>query len=164
MVIAKGVTAVMVSGALLGLAGWLGLAGCAATRGSVTNAADNLEYNANTLVRDARDDAARSAQVPLYGRDARALADSAHDLRSTIDERRGDADVRVAFDHVSRSYHAVRDEVAHSGDLQAQRDFAAVTDSYRHLEHDLGVSDRDREARADYPPPPPPPPPAPYER
>jgi hypothetical protein len=154
MGVAKGVTAVVVAGALLGLAG------CASTRADVTGAADNLQYSANTLARDARDDAVHSDHAPLYERDARALADSAQDLRSAIEARAGDADVRVAFDHVSRSYHAVRDEVAHSADLQAQRDFGAVTDSYRHLEHDLGVHpDSDREARADYPPPPPP---APY--
>jgi hypothetical protein len=156
MLVAKAVTAAIVSAALLGLAG------CASTRGNVNNAADNLEYNANTLARDAQDDAARTDRAPLYERDARALADDARALRSAVDERGGDADVRVAFDHVSRSYHAVRDEVAHSGDLQAQRDFAAVTDSYRRLERDLGVyPDRDREARADYPPAAPPPP-APY--
>jgi hypothetical protein len=148
MVVAKGVTAVMVAGALLGFAG------CVSTRGNITNAADKLEYQANTLAHDAQDNAAQTDRRPLYERDARALADSAHDLRTTIAERGGDADVRVAFDHVSRSYHAVRDEVAHSGDLQAQRDFGAVTDSYRHLEHALGVSDSDREARADYLPPP----------
>src|SRR5215469_15071127 len=121
MDVAKGVTAVILSGALLGLGA------CASTRGNLTNAADNLEFNSNTLVRDAHDDAARTEYRPTYGRDARALADSAHELRRTIDERAGDADVRAAFDHVSRSYHAVRDEVAHSGDLQAQRDFGAVT-------------------------------------
>lgn len=156
MVVAKGVTAVIVSGALLGLGA------CASTRGNLTGAADNLEFNANTLVRDAHDDSARTDYRPTYGRDARSLADSAHDLRRTVDERASDAEVRVAFDHVSRSYHAVRDEVAHSGDLQAQRDFGAVTDSYRRVEHDLGVyPDRDREARADYLPPPPP---EPYNR
>jgi hypothetical protein len=156
MVVAKAVTAVLVSGALLGLGG------CVSTRATLTTAADNLEVNAKTLVRDAHDDSVRTDYRPTYGRDARALADSAHDLRHTIDERAGDAEVRDAFEHVSRSYHAVRDEVAHSGDLQAQRDFGAVTDSYRQLEHDLGVyPDRDREARADYPQPPPP---APYGR
>ena len=158
MVVAKGVTAVIVSGALLGLGA------CASTRGNLTSAADNLEFSANTLVRDAHDDSARTQYQPTYGRDARSLADSAHDLRRTIDEHAGDADIRVAFDHVSRSYHAVRDEVAHSGDLQAQRDFGAVTDSYRRVEQDLGAyPDRDREARADYPPPPSPPP-EPYDR
>jgi hypothetical protein len=158
MVVAKAVTAVTVSAALLGLAG------CASTRGNVNNAADNLEYTSNTLARDAQADAARTDHAPLYERDARALAADARELRGAVDERGGDADVRAAFDQVSRSYHAVRDEVADSGDLQAQRDFAAVTDSYRHLEHDLNVPDRDREARADYPLPPPPPlpPPAPY--
>lgn len=156
MLVAKGVTAVIVSGALLGLGG------CVSPRANLTGAADNLEFNANTLVRDAHDDSARTDYQPTYGRDARSLADSAHDLRRSIDERASDAEVRVAFDHVSRSYHAVRDEVAHSGDLQAQRDFGAVTDSYRRVEHDLGVyPDRDREARADYPPPPPP---QPYDR
>jgi hypothetical protein len=146
MMVAKGITAV------IGAVSLLGLAACVSTRSNVTNAADNLEYDANTLVRDARGDATRSERAPLYGRDARELANSAHDLRSTVDQRGAAADVRVAFEHVSRSYHAVRDEVAHSSDLQAQRDFAAVTDSYRSLEHDLGVG-AEREARADYPPP-----------
>lgn len=157
MVVARAVTAVTISAALLGLAG------CASTRANVNNAADNLQYNANSLVRDAQNDTARRDRRPLYERDARALADDAADLRTAVDERASGTDVRTAFDRVSRSYHAVRDEVADSGDLQAQRDFAGVTESYRHLEQELNVPDRDREARADYPPrPAPPPPPAPY--
>jgi hypothetical protein len=147
MFVAKAVTAVIVSGTLLGLAG------CMSNRGNLTNAADNLEYNANTLVRDAHDDSARGDYRPPYERDARALADDAHEFRRAVDDRAGDGDVRMAFERVSRSYHALRDEVAHSESLQARRDFAPVTDSYRQLEHDLGIyAEDDRQARADYPP------------
>jgi len=34
---------------------------------------------------------------------------------------------------------AVRDEVAHSDSLQARRDFGPVTDSYRAVQHELGI-------------------------
>jgi hypothetical protein len=148
MLVARTVTVAVASGLLLALAG------CATTsRANLSNAADNLEYNANTLVRDAHDDAARSDHRPPYERDARALADDAHQFRLAVDDRARDGDVRIAFEHVSRSFHAVRDEVAHSDSLQARRDFGPVTDSYRQLEHDLGIyADGDRQARADYPP------------
>ncbi len=149
MVAARTVTTLVASLALAGLAG------CATTttRANLTNAAQNLEYNANALVRDtgdevARDDAARDdtadystrAEYPhAYARDARALARNAHDLRVAVEERATDSDVRAAFARVSRSYHAVRDEVSHSDSLQARRDFGPVTDSYRAVEHELGM-------------------------
>jgi hypothetical protein len=108
-----------------------GLAGCAAnTRANLTNAADNLEYNANALVRDAGDQVARSDH---------ALARDAHEFRQVVDEGGTERAVREAFDRVSRSYHAVRDEVAHSDNPQARRDLAPVTDSYRALQHELGI-------------------------
>jgi len=128
-----------------------GLAGCAAnTRANLTNAADNLEYNANALVRDAGDQVARSADVTPrsherlayasdYARDAHALARDAHEFRQVVDEGGTERAVREAFDRVSRSYHAVRDEVAHSDNPQARRDLAPVTDSYRALQHELGI-------------------------
>jgi len=127
------------------------LAGCATnSRANLTNAADNLEYNANALVRDAGDQVARSADVSPrsdeavtyatdYARDAHALARDAHEFRQVVDEGGSDRAVREAFDRVSRSYHAVRDEVAHSDSTQARRDLAPVTDSYRALQHELGI-------------------------
>jgi hypothetical protein len=56
-----------------------------------------------------------------------------------VEEGASDSAVRAAFDRASRSYHAVRDEVVHSGSLQARHDFGPVTDSYRAVEHDLGI-------------------------
>ena len=74
-----------------------------------------------------------------YARDATALARNAHELRVAVDQGADAGEVRAAFDRVSRSYHAVRDEVSHSDSLQARRDFAPVTDSYRAIEHELGI-------------------------
>ena len=135
-----------------------GLAGCATnTRANLTNAADNLEYNANALVRDAGDQVARSSDevsprsddtvryASEYARDAHALARDAHEFRELVDEGGTDRAVREAFDRVSRSYHAVSDEVAHSDNPQARRDLAPVTDSYRALQHELGIHPRNDE-------------------
>jgi len=129
-----------------------GLAGCetmTGTRGNLSNAAQNLEYNASALVRDTgdeprrRDDSDETADYPRYAhdyaRDARSLARNAHELRVAVEERASDSEVRAAFARVSRSYHAVRDEVTHSDSLQARRDFEPVTDSYRAIEHELGI-------------------------
>ena len=133
-----------------------GLAGCA-TRANLTNAAVNLEYDSNALVRDAGDERARTdgtTDDPRtggyagdyardyagdYARDARALARSAHELRVAVEERASDGEVRAAFDRVSRSYHAVRDEVTHSDSRQARQDLVPVTNSYRAVEHELGI-------------------------
>jgi hypothetical protein len=131
-----------------------GLAGCATTivtRANLSNDAENLEYNANALVRGTgyevarRDDLAdETADYPRYAheyaRDARALARNAHDLRVALEERASASEVRAAFARVSRSYQAVRDEVTHSDSDQARRDFGPVTASYREIEHELGIS------------------------
>jgi len=128
-----------------------GLAGCVTnTRANLSNAAQNLEYNASALVHDTGDDVARGDQRTdetadyshfrhEYARDAAALARGAHELRVALDEGASDSEVHAAFDRVSRSYHAVRDEVTHSDSLQARRDFGPVTDSYRAIAHELGV-------------------------
>ena len=140
MAATRTVTTVLASLALAGLA-------ACATRGNLTNAAENLEYNANALVRDAGDEiannsgyeGARTEYAADYARDARALANSAHELRLAVEDRATDSEVRAAFDRVRRSYHAVRDEVAHSDSRVARRDFGPVTDSYRAVEHELGL-------------------------
>ena len=128
-----------------------GLAGCATnSRAGLANAADNLEYNANALVHDAGNQVARSDQVTPrsdatvayasdYARDAHALARDAHEFRAVVNEGGTERAVREAFDRVSRSYHAVRDEVAQSENPQARRDLAPITDSYRALQHELGI-------------------------
>ena len=78
------------------------------------------------------------------------LARNAHALRMAVDQGASSSEVRAAFDRVSRSYHAVRDEVAHSDSLLAQRDFGPLTDSYRAVEHELGIY----ATRGEYVPPP----------
>jgi hypothetical protein len=139
-----------------------GLAGCAtSTRANLANAADNLEYNANALVRDAGAEVARSDEVSPrsddtvayatdYARDAHALARDAHEFREVVDEGGSERAVRDSFDRVSRSYHAVRDEVAHSDSARARSDLAAITDSYRALQHEMGIGP----GNAEYLPPP----------
>ena len=146
MVVARTVTVAIAAEVLLVLSG------CVWMRANLTNAADNLEYNANTLVRDAHDEAARTDDRPNYERDARALADETHDLRRAVEDRAAAADIHASFERIRQSYHAVRDEVAHSDSLQARRDLGPLTDSYRDMEHELGIYP-ERAARADYPPP-----------
>ncbi|HZC87735.1 MAG TPA: hypothetical protein VE266_12120 [Steroidobacteraceae bacterium] len=145
MVVARSVTTVVASLALAGLAG-------CATRGNLTNATEDLESSANALVRDAgneiadhaADESRRSDYAAEYAHDARALARHAHELRLAVEDRATDSEVRAAFDRVRRSYHAVRDGVAHSDSRVAQRDFDPVTDSYRAVEHELApYPDRD---------------------
>jgi len=141
-----------------------GLAGCATTmvtRANLNNDAQNLEYNANALVRGTGYEvvkwdglAEETADYPRYAhdyaREARALARNAHDLRVALEERASASEVRAAFARVSRSYQAVRDEVTHSDSDQARRDFGPVTASYREIEHELGISP----GRDEYVPPP----------
>ena len=44
----------------------------------------------------------------------------------------------MAFNRVSRSFHAVRDEVHHSDSEQARADLRPVADAYYDVEHNLG--------------------------
>jgi hypothetical protein len=138
-----------------------GLAGCVTnTRANLSNAAQNLEYNAKALVHDTGDYVARSDERTdetadyshyshEYARDASALARNAHELRVAIEDGASDSEVHAVFDRLSRSYHAVRDEVSHSDSLQARRDFGPVTDSYHAIAHELGI----HVARDEYIPP-----------
>lgn len=56
-----------------------------------------------------------------------------------VEGRYADADVQTAFDRVSRSFHAVRDEVEHSDNTQAHADLQAVTEAYVDVEHALNI-------------------------
>jgi hypothetical protein len=125
-----------------------GLAGCVSTRGHLASSTDRLEQNARALARDAGAVPAGPDIVypTVYARDAVALADGARELRHAA-ESGSDADMQGAFNRVSRSYHAVRDEVEHSDSLQARNDLQPVTAAYRDVESDLGYPLR--EARAD---------------
>jgi outer membrane murein-binding lipoprotein Lpp len=130
-----------------------GLAGCAATatRDNLASTADRLQQNAELLSEDAHYTPAHSDDA--FSRDTHSLAADAQDFRRTVEDHRTDSgEIQASFDHLSRTYHAVRDEVNHTDNLQAQRDFRPVQDTYRDIEHELGLYP-DREARADYPPP-----------
>jgi hypothetical protein len=115
------------------------LAGCVSTRGHLTSDTHQLESDARALAADAGPVPAGPgvAYPTIYARDSVALADSARDLRHAIEDG-ADGDVRIAFDRVSRAYHAVRDEVEHSDNLQARNDLGPVTEAYRAVENDLG--------------------------
>jgi len=151
MVIARSITVAVTSCVLAGLGG------CAATttRDNLANSADRLQRNAELLSEDANNTPAHSDDA--FARDTHELAANSRDFRITVEDHRTDSgEIQASFDHLSRSYHAVRDEVNHSDNPQALRDFRPVMDTYRDIEHELGLYP-DREARADYPPPPPPP-------
>ncbi|HVN43779.1 MAG TPA: hypothetical protein VMT66_00905 [Steroidobacteraceae bacterium] len=127
-----------------------GLAACATTkRVNLSNATQNLEYDANALLKDSGETVPPAdppdGYSPEYTRDAQELARSAHALRLAVDAGANAREVRAVFDRVARSYHAVRDEVAHSESLQVQYDFGPLTDSYRAVEHELGIPASRRE-------------------
>ena len=122
---------------------FLAVGACATTRSSpLTGSTLHLQRSADILA----DDAVNIPQVPgdessldiNYERDARALAASASDLLNAVEKGASDADVRVAFNRVSRSLHTVRDEVSHSDNQQAHADLRAVTASYREVGQQLG--------------------------
>jgi hypothetical protein len=124
------------------------LGGCVSTRGHLTSSAHELEYHAHVLAQDAGPAPPEPGSAyPAYSRDAAALAENAREL-SLAAQGSSDMDVKVAFDRVSRSYHAVRDEVEHSENLQARNDLVPVTEAYRNVENDLGYPAR--EASANY--------------
>jgi hypothetical protein len=113
-----------------------GLAGCVSTRtGELASSTHRLEYNSHVLAEDANTTPLGDS-YPNYARDASALADDARDLRHAAEA--GDtADVQASFERVSRAYHAVRDEVDHSGSLQARNELIPVSEAYGEVENDL---------------------------
>ena len=123
------------------------LAGCATTHGNLNSSAERLERNSYALARTSdRSDFASSS----YEHDARALADQAHDFRRVLIDRRSDSrDVEAAFSDVSRSYHALRDEVDRSDSTRARADFKPVTEAYLDVEREMGGYDRSRHASRD---------------
>jgi hypothetical protein len=137
MVAVKRIAAAMVFSAVVLLGA------CATTHGSLTSSADRLERNADVLARNARGDSDN------YSRDARELADQAHDFRRTVTDRRADSgDVKEAFEALSHDYHALRDEVDRSNDRQAELDLRPVTEAYLDIERSIGgYQDNDRYAR-----------------
>ena len=129
----------------------IGLAGCATTSGGLASSAERLERASYAFQRDAYE----GREGRSYERDARSLAEEAKDFRMTLSDRRADdRDVRDAFQDLSRSYHAARDEVERdrsrdSASRDSAREFAAVTEAYLDVERAMNTSDarRDRYAR-----------------
>ena len=114
----------------------LTLAACVTTRVDLTSSADRLERNAHAMAQDVRTD----ADYPSgFSRDAHALAEDAADFRHVVqDHRADDVDVKHAFERVSKSYHAVRDDADRSDSRTAREDLRPVTDAYLDLEKAMG--------------------------
>ncbi|MGH8179405.1 MAG: hypothetical protein ACRETR_00340, partial [Steroidobacteraceae bacterium] len=131
---------------LSGKAGWLtaslmviALAGCATTRhGGLDSSADRLDRNAQDFAQDSTEAPRGYDENTGYTDDARDFADRAHEFRRTVEDREdadtSDRDVKTAFDELSRSYHALRDDVQRSGNPDARRDMQPVTQAYLDVE------------------------------
>lgn len=136
LMLAARITLLTITSALL-----LTLGACADLRGELTGSTLRLQHSAEALAEDTANlPPASDEDYPSSNtaRDAHELAADARELRHAVEEHAGDTDVRVAFDRVSRSFHAVRDEVHHSDSDRARDDLRSVTDAYRDVQHDLG--------------------------
>jgi hypothetical protein len=123
----------------------IAVAGCATTSGGLSSSAERLERASYAFQRDAYE----GREGGGYERDARALADEAKDFRMTLSDRRADdRDVRAAFQDLSRSYHAARDEVERDRSRDAAREFAPVTEAYLDVERAMNSSDERRDRYA----------------
>lgn len=128
----------------------VGVVGCITTGANLTSSAERLERSSYELQRstdyDRTDSGLRS--------DARELAEEARDFRSAVaDSRADERDVDAAFEDLSRSYHALRDEAEHTRERDVARDFQVVTDAYLDIEREIDRngerSRRDRYASDD---------------
>jgi hypothetical protein len=127
------------------------MGGCATSpHGNLSRSADRLEHNADVL---ARDDHGRYASSS-YSREADQLARESHDFRLAVADSRADRrDLDAAFESLSRTYHALRDDVDRSDSREAQLDLKPVTEAYLDVEREMGgyrasdryARDRDRD-------------------
>jgi hypothetical protein len=128
--------------------GLMAVGGCATTGASLTSSASRLERSAYALQEEANDSEVRSD----FRRDARELAEETRDFRRVVEDRRSSQeDLHDAFEDVSRRYHAMRDEVEHDRDHEANPEFRDVTEAYLDVEREMRSRDsrRDRVARDD---------------
>lgn len=116
------------------------LVGCATARhGGLDRSADRLDRNAQALAQDSQEAPRGYSENTSYAEDARDFADRAHEFNRTVEDHgTRDRDVRASFDELSRSYHALRDDVERSGDDDARRDMQPVTQAYLDVEDDMG--------------------------
>jgi hypothetical protein len=122
------------------------LAGCASTRhGGLNDSADRLDSNAQVFAQNAAEAPRGYDENTSYTGDARDFADRAHEFHRTVEDPGADkADVRASFADLSRSYHALRDDVQHSDSDYARRDLAPVTQAYLDVEDDMGGAEPNR--------------------
>jgi hypothetical protein len=142
----------------LGKAQWLtaslmavALAGCATTRhGGLDYSADRLDSNAQVFAQNAAEAPRGYDENTSYTEDARDFADRAHEFHRTVEDPGADkTDVRASFADLSRSYHALRDDVQHSDSDYARRDLAPVTQAYLDVEDDMGGAEPSRYSDAE---------------
>ena len=127
------------------------MGGCVTSpHGNLARSADRLDHNADVLARDDHGGHAGSS----YSREADALAEKAHDFRLAVGDSRADRrDLDAAFESLSRTYHALRDDVDRSDSREAQLDLKPVTEAYLDVEREMGgyrasdryARDRDRD-------------------
>ena|SRR5215469_1493908 len=141
-----------------GRAGWLtaslmavALAGCVTTHGGLHSSADRLDRNAQAFAQDSEEAPHGYSENTGYTEDARDFADRAHEFRRTVEEEGTDnRDARDSFDELSRSYHALRDDVERSDDEDARRDLRPVTQAYLDVEDNMGGAGPSGYSEEDY--------------
>jgi hypothetical protein len=127
------------------------LAGCATTHVPMMTSADRLERNAEAFANVTAHESAVTDPTTGYLSDARGFAHQAHDFRETVEDRAGDREVTLAFEHLWHSYHALRDEVDRSDSRQAQVGLKPVTQAFLRVEHEMaGYADSALYARGGY--------------
>jgi len=128
------------------------LAGCATTRhGGLDRSADRLDRNAQAFAQDSEEAPHGYAEHRGYTEDARDFADRAHEFRRSVEDSDADkSDLRASFDQLSRSYHALRDDVERSGDEDARHDMQSVTQAYLDVEDEMGGAGPSRYSEEDY--------------
>jgi hypothetical protein len=123
----------------------MAVAGCATTHhGGLDSSADRLDRNAQAFAQDSQEAPRGYSENTTYTEDARDFADRAHEFHRTVEGRdQGDGDVsdrdiKTSFDELSRSYHALRDDVEKSEDREARRDMQPLTQAYLDVEDNMG--------------------------
>jgi hypothetical protein len=127
------------------------LAGCATTpHGGIDYSANRLDSNAQVFAQDAQQAPRGYSENTSYTEEAQDFADRAHEFRRTVEDPGADKrDVRASFDDLSRSYHALRDDVQRSDSDYARRDLGPVTQAYLDVEDDMGGAAPSRYSDAD---------------
>lgn len=128
-----------------------GVVGCVTSGANLSNSAERLERSSYALQRGTDYDHGD----PGLRNDARELAEEARDFRRAVAESGADQrDIDAAFEDLSRSYHALRDEVEQTRERDVERDFQPVTEAYLDIEREIDRTGdrprRDRYARDDY--------------